>query len=53
LSCGDPDSLCDRFFKPFRDGIHFGPEGQQLLGQALYQAAFSDCTPSALPKPLE
>jgi len=43
LSCGDPDSLCDRFFKPFRDGIHFGPEGQQLLGQALYQGAFSDC----------
>jgi lysophospholipase L1-like esterase len=43
LSCGDPDSLCDRFFEPFRDGIHFGPQGHQILGQALYLAAFSDC----------
>ncbi|MEI9936719.1 MAG: SGNH/GDSL hydrolase family protein [Pseudomonadota bacterium] len=43
LSCGDPESLCDRFFTPFKDGIHFGPEGQQLLGQALYREAFSDC----------
>jgi lysophospholipase L1-like esterase len=43
LSCGDPDSLCDRFFTPFRDGIHFGPEGHQILGQGLYRAAFSDC----------
>jgi lysophospholipase L1-like esterase len=43
LSCGDPESLCDRFFTPFRDGIHFGPEGQQLLGQALFREAFSDC----------
>jgi lysophospholipase L1-like esterase len=53
LSCGDPDSLCDRFFKPFRDGIHFGPEGHQILGQALYRAAFADCTPSGMPKRLE
>jgi lysophospholipase L1-like esterase len=53
LSCGDADSLCDRFFKPFRDGIHFGPEGHQILGQALYQGAFSDCTPSGMPKPLD
>ena len=43
LSCGDPDTLCDRFFTPFKDGIHFGPEGQRLLGEALYRAAFSDC----------
>jgi len=43
LSCGDPDTLCDRFFKPFKDGIHFGPDGHRLLGAALYQAAFSDC----------
>jgi len=43
LSCGDPESLCDRFVKPFRDGIHFGPEGHQLLGQALFRQAFSDC----------
>jgi lysophospholipase L1-like esterase len=43
LSCGDPESLCERFCTPFKDGIHFGPEGQRLLGQALYQQAFSDC----------
>jgi lysophospholipase L1-like esterase len=43
LSCGDPDVLCDRFFKPFKDGIHFGPDGHRLLGEALYRAAFSDC----------
>jgi lysophospholipase L1-like esterase len=43
LSCGDPDSLCDRLFTPFKDGIHFGPEGHQILGQALFQSAFSDC----------
>jgi lysophospholipase L1-like esterase len=53
LSCGDPDSLCDRFFQPFRDGIHFGPEGHQILGQALFQSAFSDCTPSGMPQRLE
>ena len=43
LSCGDPDLLCERFFGPFRDGLHFGPEGQERLGQALFQEAFSDC----------
>jgi lysophospholipase L1-like esterase len=43
LSCGDPESLCERFFKPFNDGLHFGPEGQELLGQALFREAFSDC----------
>ena len=43
LSCGDPDSLCERFFKPFKDGIHFGPEGHQILGQALFRSAFADC----------
>jgi len=43
LSCGDPESLCERFFEPFKDGLHFGPEGQQLLGQALFREAFSAC----------
>ena len=43
LSCGDPESLCERFTKPYKDGIHFGPEGQELLGQALFREAFSDC----------
>jgi len=44
LSCGDPDVLCDRFFAPFRDGIHFGRDGHRALGEALYRAAFSDCS---------
>ena len=43
LSCGDAESLCERFFEPFKDGLHFGPEGQQLLGQALFREAFSAC----------
>jgi len=43
LSCGDPESLCERFVQPFKDGIHFGRAGHELLGQALYQQAFSDC----------
>lgn len=43
LSCGDPDTLCDRYFQPFRDGIHFGPDGHLVLGQELFQRAFADC----------
>jgi lysophospholipase L1-like esterase len=43
LACGDPDRLCERFFEPFKDGLHFGPDGHQLLGQALFRSAFSDC----------
>ncbi len=43
LSCGDPETLCERFFTPFKDGLHFGPEGHQILGQALFRSAFSDC----------
>jgi lysophospholipase L1-like esterase len=44
LSCGDSDVLCPRFFTPFKDGIHFGPAGHELLGAALYQAAFPGCS---------
>jgi lysophospholipase L1-like esterase len=43
LSCGNPDVLCDRFFKPFKDGIHFGPAAHEILGQALYREAFASC----------
>ena len=43
LSCGDPERLCDRYFEPFKDGLHFGPEGHERLGQAVFQAAFADC----------
>jgi lysophospholipase L1-like esterase len=43
LSCGVPDRLCKRFVKPFNDGLHFGPAGHELLGDALWREAFSDC----------
>ncbi len=43
LSCGDPDRLCDRYAAPFKDGIHFGPEGHRRLADALFRAVFGDC----------
>ncbi len=43
LRCGDPDALCPGHAKPFKDGIHFGPEGHRILGQALFEAVFRDC----------
>lgn len=42
LSCGDPERLCPEFEVPFRDGLHFGPAGHGVLGQAL-AAEFRDC----------
>ena len=43
LSCGDPERLCPRYGGPFKDGLHFGSEGHQALGEALYRQIFSDC----------
>jgi lysophospholipase L1-like esterase len=43
LSCGDPSTLCPRYASPFRDGLHFGPEGHDRLGQALFEQVFSNC----------
>lgn len=43
LSCGTPTHLCPEVAKPLRDGLHFGPKGQQILGEALFTASFSDC----------
>jgi lysophospholipase L1-like esterase len=43
LSCGQKDSLCPEYARPFTDGLHFGPEGHARLGDALYQTVFSDC----------
>lgn len=43
LSCGDRDRLCDRYAAPFKDGLHFGPAGHQVLGAAIHEAALSDC----------
>ncbi len=43
LSCGKPTHLCPEISKPLRDGLHFGPRGHELLGEALFEAAFKDC----------
>lgn len=41
LSCGDPERLCPDYARP--DGLHLTPQGQQILGQALLEAAFTGC----------
>lgn len=43
LSCGDVDKLCPKFAEPFKDGLHFGPAGHEVLGKALHEKVFSDC----------
>ena len=43
LSCGDPTKLCPEFTQRKSDGLHLGPKGHEVLGKALYDAAFSDC----------
>ena len=35
LTCGDPATLCPSLAEPFRDGLHFGSQGHQKLGNAL------------------
>lgn len=41
LACGQ--ELCSKYQAPFRDGLHFGPEGHRRLAEALYRDAFWDC----------
>ncbi len=43
LSCGHPERLCDAYMRPFRDGLHFGARGHEVLGEALHRDVFSDC----------
>ena len=43
LTCGDPTRLCPRYEVGFSDGLHFGAEGHERLGEALLQQVFSDC----------
>ena len=35
LSCGNQMLLCPNVMAPFRDGLHFGPEGHRRLGDAI------------------
>jgi lysophospholipase L1-like esterase len=44
LSCGDPTVLCPAYLGQFHDGLHFGAEGHQKLGEALLAQVFSSCT---------
>jgi lysophospholipase L1-like esterase len=44
LSCGDATALCPRYVAPFNDGLHFGPAGHEVLGEALFEQAFANCT---------
>lgn len=43
LSCGDPTLLCPELAQRNNDGLHLGKAGHEVLGKALYAAAFSDC----------
>jgi lysophospholipase L1-like esterase len=43
LSCGEPTRLCEAYALPFKDGLHFGTKGHEILGEALRKQAFPDC----------
>lgn len=43
LSCGTPTKLCPDYEKPYKDGLHFGPEGHSRVGAALYAQVFGAC----------
>ncbi len=43
LSCGDADKLCPKVAEPFKDGLHFGKDGHEILGKTLYSKVFSSC----------
>lgn len=43
LSCADPDSLCDEYVPPYRDGLHFNEQAHFKLGAEMYRQAFADC----------
>jgi lysophospholipase L1-like esterase len=44
LSCGDPTVLCPAYTPPFKDGLHFGGEGHERLGEAMFAQAFAACS---------
>jgi lysophospholipase L1-like esterase len=43
LSCGDSTRLCAKLAAPFKDGLHFGPEGHEKLGEQLFAQVFANC----------
>jgi lysophospholipase L1-like esterase len=44
LSCGDSTKLCDKLLGNFKDGLHFGAEGHEKLGEELFAQAFTGCS---------
>jgi lysophospholipase L1-like esterase len=43
MSCGDLTQLCATVAVPFKDGLHFGPEGHEKLGEQLFAQVFANC----------
>jgi lysophospholipase L1-like esterase len=43
LSCGNPEQLCPAYMPPYRDGLHFGPEGHRRLSDALLRVLGDGC----------
>jgi lysophospholipase L1-like esterase len=41
LSCGNAEVLCQDL--GWKDGIHWGKKGHQVVGEALHKALFADC----------
>jgi len=41
MSCGRPSFLCDEYAWP--DGAHWTKKGHEVMGEALFEAHFSDC----------
>jgi lysophospholipase L1-like esterase len=44
LSCGDPTHLCPAYMPPFADGLHFGDQGHERLGEVLFAQVFANCS---------
>jgi lysophospholipase L1-like esterase len=47
LACGTSLHLCPEVMAPYRDGLHFGPEGHRRLGQLLVSTLGSAACGSA------
>jgi lysophospholipase L1-like esterase len=43
LSCGNPTMLCPTYALPAKDGLHFGPQGHEKLGEELFVRVFANC----------
>ena len=39
----DTEKLCDKYMKPFKDGLHFGKLGHEVLKDELLKQLFQNC----------